>query len=163
MNDNWKNKLNGDPLPWLLESHSWAKYRTVIDLLELPQASQQALAAKNDMLDDPNITSLLADTAQWFPTAATRHNDPKLSHYKLRVLSDFGLTVNDHGIVEIINIACRYTENSLFSIRQELPQKGKGHQKPNPEADEGRMYQMGGKDLNPNKVSNRSFAHNSRK
>ncbi len=68
--------------------------------------------------------------------SGTRHNDPKISHYKLRVLSDFGLTMNDYGIIEIINKACRHTENSLFSIRQELPQKGKGHQKPNPEADE---------------------------
>lgn len=136
MNDNWKNKLKGDPLPWLLEGCPWAKYRTIIDLLDVPKTSKQVLDAKKDMLNNPNIISLIADTAQWFPTAATRHSDSKISHYKLRVLNDFGLTINDHGITEIINKVCEHTEDGLFSFRQELPQKGKGFQKPNPNTDE---------------------------
>ena len=136
MDDNWKNKLKGDPLPWLLESPPWVKYRTLIDVLEEPETSRKALDAKKDMLNAPSIKDLTTDAAQWFPAAITRHNDPKISHYKLRVLSDFGLTANDDGIIEIIRKVCGHTENGLFSIRQELPQKGKGHQKPNPEADE---------------------------
>lgn len=136
MDDNWKNRLKGDPLPWLLQSPPWTKYRAIIDLLGEPRTSKQAMDAKEEMRNDPDIKALIEDTGQWFPNAVTRHNDPKLSHYKFRVLSDFGLTIDDHGMNDIIKKACRHTETGLFSIRQELPQKGKGHQKPNPGADE---------------------------
>jgi len=136
MDNRWKNRLRVDPLPWLLESNPWTKYRVLIDLMEFSITSKQALEAKKELIEAPYIKSLIADTAQWFPAAATRHNDPKLSHYKLRVLSDFGLTVNDDGINEIINKACKHTENGLFSFRQELPEKKKGFQKADPDADE---------------------------
>ena len=135
MTNIWKNKLNDDPVPWLLESNSYTRYRTIIDLMELPKDSDMALQAKSDLINDFKVSDLTKDAALWFPNSATRHNDPKISHYKLRVLTDFGLTKNDKGIGEIINKANDHVEDGLFTFRQELPQKGKGYQKPNPHAD----------------------------
>ncbi|MCP4353811.1 MAG: hypothetical protein GY795_50840 [Desulfobacterales bacterium] len=136
MTNSWKDKLKDDPVPWLLESNPYTKYRTIIDLLELPTDSEIAIQAKHDLVNDIKIKEYIKEVKLWFPTSATRHNDPKLSHYKLRVLTDFGFTKDDNGIDEIITIVCGHVENGLFTLRQELPEKGKGFQKPNPDAEE---------------------------
>ena len=136
MDDSWKERLNGDPTPWLLQSNPYTRYRTIIDLQELPRDSEAAMQAKDDLVNDTGVKELIEKTALWFPIAPTRHNDPKISHYQLRVLTDFGLTKNDKGIGEIISSVCDHTENGLFAFRQELPEKGKGYQKPDPDTDE---------------------------
>lgn len=136
MNSNWIDKLNDDPTGWLLGSNSYTTYRTAVDLLELPIDSEIVRDAKRSLANDERIKELIEETALWFSTAPTRHNDPKISHYKLRVLTDFGLTKNDRGIKKIIMKASEHIENGLFAFRQELPQKGKGQQKPNPNTEE---------------------------
>jgi len=132
----WKTKLKGDPLPWLLESNPWTQYRSLIDLLELPENSKEVKNARFKLVNDARIQNLIFETSQWFPEAITRHNDPKLSFYKLRMLTDFGLSIEDEGMEDIVRKAVEHVENGLFAIRQELPEKGNGFKKPNPKADE---------------------------
>jgi len=134
--NNWKSKLKGDPIPWLLESNPRTKYRTLLDLLEMKPNSKEVMNAKLEMLKIEKIRNLIKETSSWFPQAITRHNVPQLSHYKFRMLTDFGLTIDDEGMKEIVLKAIRKTENNLFAIRQQLPEKGKGFQKPDPDADE---------------------------
>ena len=135
-NNKWKTKLKGDPLPWLLESNPWTKYRTLTNLLELPENSKEVKAAKLELIKDERVQDLTAETSQWFPAAITRHNDAKLSYYKLRMLTDFGLNIKDKGMLDIAKKASAHVENGLFAIRQELPEKGKGYKKPDPNTNE---------------------------
>jgi len=132
----WKTHLKADPIPWLLESNPWTKYRTLVDLLELPADSPQVITMKQELLKNEKIRNLISETSDWFPETYTRHNDPKISHYKLRMLADFGLTVNDPGIKDIVNQATAHVENELFAFKQELPDKSKGFSKPDPENQE---------------------------
>jgi len=81
-NHDWKNHLQNDPTPWLLESNPWTKYRTLIDLIELPENSEEAIHAKQELVKDEKIQNLISETSEWFPESSTRHNDPKISHYK---------------------------------------------------------------------------------
>jgi hypothetical protein len=122
--NNWTQKLNDNPINWLLESNSWTRYRTLIDLLDKPEDSTEVIKAKNRLYKDPLVIGLIDDSNNWYPLNATRHDDSKLSHYKLRLLSDLGLTNKDIRIQQIIDKAIEHTENELFTIRQTLPVKG---------------------------------------
>jgi len=93
MSNNWKNKLKGDSSHWLLESNPWTKYRTLVDLLDTSSVENEVINAKMELNDDPSIKTLITKALEWFPQSITRHNDPKICYYKLRMLADFGLTI----------------------------------------------------------------------
>ena len=82
MNEKWKNHLKADPTPWLLESNPYTRYRTMVDLLEMPPATSESVQAKEELL------------------------------------------------------AAEHFQNGLFTCRQELPEKGKGFAKPDPDSKE---------------------------
>ncbi|HEX2921512.1 MAG TPA: hypothetical protein VHO50_10150 [Bacteroidales bacterium] len=122
--NNWLQKLNDNPIYWLLESNSWTNYRVLIDLLDKPEDSTEVIKAKKQLGNDLLVAGLINDSNQWFPVNATRHDDSKLAHYKLRLLSDLGFTKEDSRIQPIIEKAIEHNENGLFTIRQTLPVKG---------------------------------------
>lgn len=67
------------------------------------------------------------------PKAASRNNDPKLSYFILRMLSDFGINADDKGIVGIKERASLHMEDNVFACRGRIPErmeKGKAFQKP---------------------------------
>jgi len=130
----WQNKLTADPLPWLLNSNPWTKYRTLLDLLNQPLSSDDVVQAENDLSNHHQIQSLISETADWFPQSITRHNDAKICYYKLQMLVDFGLTVKNKGIKELIPKIIEHTDNSFYAVRQVLPEKG--YPKPDLSADE---------------------------
>ena len=132
----WVSKLKADPTEWLLQSNPWTTYRTRLDLFDEPKDSPRVVQAKNQLLQHKKIVQLIAEASNWFPVSYTRHNDAKISHYKLRMLADFGLTVTDKNIHDIVIKATTHVDNGLFSFRQELPEKGKGFAKPNPMSNE---------------------------
>ena len=150
MKENWKDKLNADPVPWLLESNPWTKYKTISDIVETSESDGEAevaaeaaeaaggadaAAAKTEVLEHELVKQLVQDVENWFDIAYTRHNDPKMPHYKLRVLADFGFTV-DMLPGSLLQKTTEHIEHGLPAIRQELPRKGSGFSKPNPESDE---------------------------
>jgi hypothetical protein len=132
----WKEKLKNDPVPWLLESNPWTKYRTLVNLLELPDSSAEVQRAKEELFQDPQIRGLIKDTSGWFPQSITRHNDAKISHYKLMMLAEFGLDMQDQEIQNLVKLVMNRREEEMFAARQTLPQKGKGFEKPDPNANE---------------------------
>lgn len=132
----WQEKLKGDPTPWLVESNAWTVYRTLIDVLEMPPMSNEVITAKNALNNDPSIKSIISKASEWFPQSITRHNDPKICYYQLRMLADFGLTIQNKYIHEITDKVMQHSEEGLFTTRQVLPDKGKGFSKPDPNADE---------------------------
>lgn len=110
-------------IDWLLNSNPWTKYKTLTELMYKPLDNQDVIEAKKQLLKEKLLKDLISDTSNWFPESITRHNDPKISHYKLRMLVDFGFTISDPGINEIVKKASQYYQNNLFTIRQEMPEK----------------------------------------
>jgi hypothetical protein len=133
---NWKNKLKENPMPWLLESNPWTKYRTLIDLLEFPKDAEVVKKTYEELTQNQQIQRLIMETAEWFPQSITRHNVPYLSHYKFMMLAEFGLAKTEGEIPVIIKTVTNHVDKNSFSIRQTLPQKGDGFSKPDPQADE---------------------------
>jgi hypothetical protein len=127
-------EVSQEIIHWFKESNPWTKYRTLVDLLEKPETDTEVQSARNEMLDHPMIKDLVYQTRQWFPESITRHNIPYLSHYQLMMLAEFGFTINDHQIQDLVKTIHKHVKDDLFAIRQELPQKN--FTKPNPEANE---------------------------
>ena len=134
--NSWKKRLNDDPVEWLLESNPWTKHKTLTDLLELPHDSDEVTKAKKELINHEKIKSLISETAQWFPVSYARHNNPAISHYKLRMLSDFGLTVEDDNIMAIALKVVEHSEDGFLAFRQKLPGKHTGFIKSDPTSDE---------------------------
>jgi hypothetical protein len=124
MNPSWRNHLKGDPLPWLLESNKHTKYRTLVDLLDKEQNSVEVASVKQDLMSDPKLIRLLQETENWFPQSITRHNDPKICFFKLRMLADFGLNKEDPGMRDLVDMVTARRVEGMYASRQTLPEKG---------------------------------------
>ena len=134
MKTKWQEKLNGDPISWLLESNPWTKYKVLTELLNKPDSSSEVIAAKQELINHPQIQELIKETKNWLPKAPTRNSDSTVSYYKLRMLTDFGLTINDPSMKEIFDIATAHKINNLFASRGTEPIKPQ-KDKPDPYAD----------------------------
>ena len=92
-----------DRIDWLLTSDEpWTRYRTLVDLCVLPGSSAEVEAARDEMLNHPQVKLLIEDASGWPGYALTRHNDAKHPIYKLSTLADFGLKVKDEGLREVV-------------------------------------------------------------
>jgi hypothetical protein len=90
-----------DVVGWLLQSEEpWTRYRTLLDLMGLPEAAPEVQAERDDMLAHPMVRQLVAETAEWGSRPLKRHNDASHHIYKLSTLADFGLRHDDPGMSE---------------------------------------------------------------
>ena len=104
MSKEWREELNGDPIPWLLEEgEPWVRYRTLVDLLDRPENDPEVVAARRDMVDHPEVRKLIEDTAAWPGYFLKRHNDARHPLHKLAVLADFGLRADDPGMDKVVD------------------------------------------------------------
>jgi hypothetical protein len=101
MNQSWQDVLGADPTSWLLASDEpWTRYRTLRDLLELPEDDAAVQSARATMLADPQVQALAAATAAWGNRPLKRHNDASHPIYKFSTLSDFGVQASDAAQLE---------------------------------------------------------------
>lgn len=108
---------------WLLGADPWTAYATRTRLLGEPGGEEARRAAASATLADPRVKALVAEASEYFPRLATRHTDSKLSHYKMRMLADFGLRIED-GLGGLVEAAKARTKDGLYAIRQNIPMKG---------------------------------------
>jgi hypothetical protein len=137
-NKNWLSKLKGNPINWLQANDPWVCYSALTELLEYPHDADEMQLARKAVLGHPSIKKLIAETTDWMPKAAGRNSDPQISYFKLRMLSDFGLTEEDRGIASIIKKASAHIHDGMFACRGQTPkrpQKGAAIIKPDPYAD----------------------------
>jgi len=53
-------------MDWLLNSDEpWTRYRTLIDLLDLPEHSPEVVAEREVLLDHPQVRSLINAASGW--------------------------------------------------------------------------------------------------
>ena len=89
---------------WLLESDEpWVRYRTLVDILDLPEWDSDVLSAREQMMNHPNVLELIDHLAEWPGYALKRHNDAKHLLYVLSSLADFGIRSSDPGKGSVMN------------------------------------------------------------
>ena len=111
----WKNKLNGDPLEWLLNSNPWTRYRTLVDLMEADRGEDEVSAARSELYGNDAVQTLLENTLQWFPESVTRHNVPGLSHYGFAALAELGVGIDHPSMKAIADRAKAHQVEGLLS------------------------------------------------
>jgi hypothetical protein len=84
---------------WLLSSREpWTRFRTLVDLLDLPPVHPDVVAARAKMVAHPQVDGLIATAQSWPGYALKRHNDAKHPLYALSTLADFGMRYDDSGL-----------------------------------------------------------------
>lgn len=134
----WTEKLNNNPVDWLLKSNPWTKYKTYTDLLGFEESDTESTEAKAELLSDKNIISLAKETKDWLTVAATRNSDSKITYFKLKALAEFGLKYSDLELQETVDKASKHIIENLFGVRGQVPErtkKGERFEKPDLTAD----------------------------
>lgn len=93
-----------DGIDWLLASDEpWTRYRTLVDLLDRDPSNAEVLDARREMLDHPQVQSLVAQVGTWGERPCRRHNDASYPTYALSTLADFGLRITDPGVQDAVD------------------------------------------------------------
>ncbi len=112
---------------WLLNSSEpWTRYRTLLDLLDYPETDMEVVAARSEMLDNPQVKELLAKAANWPGYGLKRHNDANHPIYVLSTLADFGIRHDDPGMGIIVDgvLSHQSTEGAFQTLLNISPKFG---------------------------------------
>ena len=112
-----------DTIRWLLDSSEpWTRYRTQVDLLDCPDTEPDVIAARREMLEHPQVQSLIASASAWGERPLKRHNDASHSLYALSTLADFGLRFDDPGVPAVIEkVLARQSSEGAFQTPVFIP------------------------------------------
>ncbi len=89
-------------IKWLVSQSSWITYRTLVDLVDVPEEQAPVQTARQAMLTDVKIRSLLLELAAWPGPVLRAHNDATHLLHKLVFVADLGLKAGDPGLDGII-------------------------------------------------------------
>ena len=115
--------MNNDLLEWLIESEEpWTRYRTYIDLLEIPGEAARVQSARAEMIRHPQIQNMIQEANTWPGYAIKRHNDAAHPIYKFSTLADFGLMASDPAMqTGITSIMEHISETGAFQSLINIP------------------------------------------
>jgi hypothetical protein len=134
----WTEKLNENPVDWLLKSNPWTKYKTYTDLLGFEESKTETIESKAELISDKRIITLAEETKDWLIASATRNSDPKITYFKLKVLAEFGLRHTDLELQKTVDKAAEHIIENMFGVRGQTPKrpkKGEKYEKPDLAAD----------------------------
>jgi len=114
-----------DTIQWLLDSGGpWTRYRTLVDLLDRPTDDPEVLAARSEMVEHPQVRTLISKAAGWPGYPLKRHNDAKHPIYALSTLADFGLRAHDPGLQSIIDaVLAHQSKEGAFQCQMNVSPK----------------------------------------
>jgi len=109
-------------LNWLLSGEPWVEYRTRLDLLNQSESDCEVIKARGNMLLHSQIRSLVSEFSHWDEKVVSNHKSAGLLIHKLVFLADIGMSVDDPGIQEIINIVMKHiTESGIIQVLINVP------------------------------------------
>ncbi len=110
------------PIAWLLEGEPWVAYRTRRDLLGQPEEHPQVRQARQAMLSDPHVQSLIVELNGWPGTVIASHKSAGQPFHKLTFLANLGLKQGDPGMEVIIGrILEHQSEEGPFQLPTNIP------------------------------------------
>ena len=111
-------------IQWLLTSDEpWTRYRTLKDLLDASDSDPQVVAAKEAMIQHPQVRELITAAFTWGEAPFKRHNDADYPIYKFSTLADFGLQLGDDAQLDkaIEKILIRQAAEGAFQSLVNIP------------------------------------------
>ena len=89
-------------IEWLLEGEPWVEYRTRVDLLGQSENDPEVIHARKEMVEQPQIQSLLQELKNWPGKVLSSHRSASQPFHKLSFIADLGLKKGDPSIDAII-------------------------------------------------------------
>lgn len=109
-------------IDWLLSSSAYVEYRTRLDILDQSETDSDVISARNAMLEIPLIKNMVKDVSNWPGSTLVSHKSAGHSLHKLVFLADFGLTVNDPEMEELIAKVMHHQDpDGPFQIQTNIP------------------------------------------
>ncbi len=110
------------PIPWLLQGDPWIEYRTRVDLLHQTPPDQPVMLARERMLVNPQVQSLLTELTEWPWKVISSHKSAGQPFHKLTFLADLGLIHTDPGMEIILSrILDHQSDEGPFMLRANIP------------------------------------------
>jgi hypothetical protein len=110
------------PIDWLLEGEPWVEYRTRLDLLGQPDNNPQVRSARELMLANNQVSSLVAELSNWPGKVISSHKSAGQPFHKLTFLADLGLQSGDPGMDIIISSILEHqAEEGPFQLPTNIP------------------------------------------
>ncbi len=118
----WKDLLQADPTDWLLTvGQPWVRYRTLVDLLDRPEDDPEVKAARQAMLEHPQVQGLIEELKEWPGYPLKRHNDAKHPLHKLALLADFGFRASDPTMPWIVKeVTAHQSPEGAFQVTAQI-------------------------------------------
>ncbi len=116
------NTISQNTIDWLLAGPSWARYRTLLDLLGMDEKDLDVNKARNAMLSDLQIKGLIEGCQSWEEVVLKRHNDAFHPLHQLGFLAEIGLNRNDPGLESLIaRITTHCAIDGPFEVLTNIP------------------------------------------
>lgn len=87
---------------WLLEGPAFVEYNVRRDLLHQAELSAEVKAARQAMIDDPQIQQIISDLHVWPWKVLNNHKSAGHPIHMLAFLADIGLKIEDPGLESLI-------------------------------------------------------------
>lgn len=109
-------------IDWLLAAaEPWTRYRTLVDLGNLPADDPEVQAARAAMLAHPLVQELVETAVSWPGYALKSHKDAKHPLYALSTLADFGFHHDDPGMAAVLaTIKANQSAEGAFQTKIKL-------------------------------------------
>lgn len=106
----------------LKASEPWAVYRTLIDLLGLPEKDKRVADAKAKLLQHSLVKGLIEELQDWPGTVLNSHKSAGQLYHKLSFIADLGLKRQDADFSRLARkIAEHVSEEGLFQLPTNIP------------------------------------------
>lgn len=110
------------PIEWLLEGEPWIEYRARLDLLGQSESNPQVRAARESMLANSQLQSLLTELSGWPGTVISSHKSAGQPFHKLTFIADLGLKASDPKMDVIIErILGHRSAEGPFQLSANIP------------------------------------------
>lgn len=93
-----------DEYEWLLEGPPWVEYNTRRELMHQSDTAAEVIAARQAMINDPQIQKIVSDLQEWPWKALNNHKSASHPIHMLTFLTDLGLNIEDPGMEHLISL-----------------------------------------------------------
>jgi hypothetical protein len=110
------------PINWLLEGEPYVAHRARLDLLGQGEGDPSVQAARQGMLADPKIQTIIKELSVWPWNVISSHKSAGQAFHKLTFLADLGIQADDPGMDGIIGpILDHQAEEGPFQLPINVP------------------------------------------
>ena len=111
-----------ESIRWMLHGPAWIRYNVLINILDRKREDPQVISSYTDMINDPNIISLLADVQDWEHVLLKRHNDASHPIHKLNFLANIEISPQEPGIQSAIRKILKHrSKEGPFQVLSNYP------------------------------------------